>query len=142
MLSSNKPYNNFCLDVFSAQPPYVFHFRVKFYVADPSKLQEEYTRYHFFLQLKKDISEGRLIVPYKTAVLLASYAVQCKNYKRKKMCLVVNINNINTVCSPAVRQLFEIWIQNFAWRQTELPLRWVQWSRSFVKVIRPKHVQF
>jgi len=57
-------------------PPYRFYFRVKFYVSDPSKLQEEYTRYHFFLQLKRDILEGRLVVPYKSAVLLASYAVQ------------------------------------------------------------------
>ena len=30
--------------MFAAAPPYVFHFRVKFYVSDPSKLQEEYTR--------------------------------------------------------------------------------------------------
>ena len=35
-------------------------------------------RYHFFLQLKRDIVEGRLVIPYKSAVLLASYAVQCK----------------------------------------------------------------
>ena len=26
-------------------PPFVFYFRVKFYVAEPSKLKEEYTRY-------------------------------------------------------------------------------------------------
>lgn len=52
------------------------YFRVKFYVTDPSKLQEEYTRYHFFLQLKRDILDGKLIVPSSTACLLASYAVQ------------------------------------------------------------------
>lgn len=57
-------------------PPYLLYFRVKFYVCDPSKLHEEYTRYHFFLQLKKDILDGKLIVPSATAVLLASYAVQ------------------------------------------------------------------
>lgn len=28
-----------------AGPPYEFYFRVKFYVSDPSKLEEEYTRY-------------------------------------------------------------------------------------------------
>ncbi|GAB6030554.1 hypothetical protein CHUAL_007419 [Chamberlinius hualienensis] len=58
------------------KPPYIVYFRVKFYVSDPSKLQEEYTRYHYFLQLKKDIREGRLAVPISTSVLLASYAVQ------------------------------------------------------------------
>ncbi|XP_059473804.1 tyrosine-protein phosphatase non-receptor type 4 isoform X2 [Neocloeon triangulifer] len=51
-------------------------FRVKFYVTDPSKLHEEYTRYHFFLQLRRDILDGKLIVPASTACLLASYIVQ------------------------------------------------------------------
>ncbi|CAC5387592.1 PTPN4 [Mytilus coruscus] len=57
-------------------PPFEFFFRVKFYVSDPSKLAEEYTRYHFFLQVKRDILEGRLMCPQNTAILLASYAVQ------------------------------------------------------------------
>ncbi|CAH1788374.1 unnamed protein product, partial [Owenia fusiformis] len=57
-------------------PPYTLWFRVKFYVSDPSKLAEEYTRYHFFLQLKKDILESRLVCPPSTAALLASFAVQ------------------------------------------------------------------
>ncbi|KAK3108761.1 hypothetical protein FSP39_015097 [Pinctada imbricata] len=57
-------------------PPFEFYFRVKFYVSDPSKLAEEYTRYHFFLQVKRDIVEGRLVCPAQTAALLASYAVQ------------------------------------------------------------------
>ncbi|XP_049863028.1 tyrosine-protein phosphatase non-receptor type 4 isoform X2 [Schistocerca gregaria] len=53
-----------------------FYFRVKFYVSDPSKLQEEYTRYHFFLQVRQDILQGRLQLPPSTACLLASYIVQ------------------------------------------------------------------
>ncbi|VDN01332.1 unnamed protein product [Thelazia callipaeda] len=57
-------------------PPYQLHFRLKFYVSDPSKLMEEYTRYHVFLQLKKDLLEGRLVCPESTAVMLASYAAQ------------------------------------------------------------------
>jgi tyrosine-protein phosphatase non-receptor type 4 len=52
---------------------------VKFYVTDPSKLHEEYTRYHFFLQLRRDILDGRLVAPPSAACLLASYVVQC-NY--------------------------------------------------------------
>ncbi|XP_022916311.1 tyrosine-protein phosphatase non-receptor type 4 [Onthophagus taurus] len=51
-------------------------FRVKFYVSDPSKLQEEYTRYQFYLQIRRDILEGRLQLPPSTAILLASYIVQ------------------------------------------------------------------
>ncbi|XP_030065811.1 tyrosine-protein phosphatase non-receptor type 4 isoform X4 [Microcaecilia unicolor] len=56
--------------------PYSLNFRVKFCVGDPNKLQEEYTRYQYFLQIKQDILTGRLPCPYNTAVLLASYAVQ------------------------------------------------------------------
>ncbi|XP_072382863.1 tyrosine-protein phosphatase non-receptor type 4 isoform X1 [Diabrotica undecimpunctata] len=55
---------------------YILHFRVKFYVSDPSKLQEEYTRYQFYLQLRRDILEGKLYLPPSTAILLASYTVQ------------------------------------------------------------------
>ncbi|XP_014662794.1 PREDICTED: tyrosine-protein phosphatase non-receptor type 4-like [Priapulus caudatus] len=56
--------------------PYWFYFRVKFYVSDPSKLQEEYTRYFFFLQLKQDILRNVLVCPTSTAALLAGYAAQ------------------------------------------------------------------
>ncbi|KAM6970309.1 tyrosine-protein phosphatase non-receptor type 4 [Aplochiton taeniatus] len=56
--------------------PHSLAFRVKFFVTDPGKLQEEYTRYQYFLQLKQDILTGRLPCPHNTAALLASYAVQ------------------------------------------------------------------
>lgn len=59
----------------------LFYFRVKFYVSDPSKLQEEYTRYYLYLQLRKDILNGKLIVSPSTACLLASYTVQCNYIK-------------------------------------------------------------
>ncbi|MCJ8747511.1 hypothetical protein PDJAM_G00154310 [Pangasius djambal] len=53
-------------------------FRVKFFVSDPSKLQEEYTRYLYFLQLKQDIQSGKLPCPQNAAAVLASYAVQAE----------------------------------------------------------------
>ncbi|KAK3543609.1 hypothetical protein QTP70_025021, partial [Hemibagrus guttatus] len=56
--------------------PHHLNFRVKFFVSDPSKLQEEYTRYQYFLQIKQDILSGRLPCTHNTAALLASYAVQ------------------------------------------------------------------
>lgn len=59
-------------------PPYVLYFRVKFYVSDPGKLQEEYTRYHFYLQVRKDLRDGRLVCPESTAAMLGSYAAQCE----------------------------------------------------------------
>ncbi|XP_016309702.1 tyrosine-protein phosphatase non-receptor type 4-like isoform X2 [Sinocyclocheilus anshuiensis] len=56
--------------------PHHLNFRVKFFVSDPNKLQEEYTRYQYFLQIKQDILSGRLPCPHNTAALLASYTVQ------------------------------------------------------------------
>ena len=56
--------------------PVTLHFRVKFYVTDPSRLHEEYTRYHVYLQVKKDLMTGRLVAPVSTVCLLTSYAVQ------------------------------------------------------------------
>lgn len=56
--------------------PCSLHFRVRFFIPDPNTLQQEQTRHLFFLQLKADISEGRLLCPVNSAVVLASYAVQ------------------------------------------------------------------
>ncbi|XP_036808293.1 tyrosine-protein phosphatase non-receptor type 4 isoform X1 [Oncorhynchus mykiss] len=61
---------------FKRGSPHSLNLRVKFFVTDPSKLQEEYTRYQYFLQIKQDLLSGRLPCPYITAALLASYAVQ------------------------------------------------------------------
>jgi len=36
-------------------------------------------RYQYFLQLTKDMAEGRLVAPFQTTVLLASLAVQCES---------------------------------------------------------------
>ncbi|CAG9865127.1 unnamed protein product [Phyllotreta striolata] len=79
---------------------HVLYFRVKFYVSDPSKLQEEYTRYQFYLQLRRDILEGKLHLPPSTAILLASYTVQSElgDYQPEEhevnylsdMCLIPN----------------------------------------------------
>ena len=44
-------------------------FRVKFYVNDPGRLQEELTRYHFFLQLKKDLLLGRYVYYVRTTYM-------------------------------------------------------------------------
>lgn len=51
-------------------------FRVKFYVTDPSQLQEESTRNQFYLQIRRDIFHGNLECPMSTQYLLASYIVQ------------------------------------------------------------------
>ncbi|XP_039380804.1 tyrosine-protein phosphatase non-receptor type 3 isoform X4 [Mauremys reevesii] len=56
--------------------PCTIHFRVRFFIPDPNTLQQEQTRHLFFLQLKTDILEGRLLCPLNSAVVLASYSVQ------------------------------------------------------------------
>ncbi|XP_027444044.1 FERM, ARHGEF and pleckstrin domain-containing protein 2 isoform X2 [Zalophus californianus] len=49
---------------------------VKFFPPDPGQLQEEYTRYLFALQLKRDLLEERLPCTDTTAALLASHLLQ------------------------------------------------------------------
>ncbi|KAL0281565.1 UNVERIFIED_CONTAM: hypothetical protein PYX00_002513 [Menopon gallinae] len=57
-------------------------FCVKFYTPDPSQLEEEFTRYLFCLQIKRDLAQGLLQCNDNTAALMASYIVQaeCGDY--------------------------------------------------------------
>ncbi|CAG0916604.1 unnamed protein product [Notodromas monacha] len=72
--------------------PCTLYFGVKFYAADPCKLVEEITRYHFFLQVKKDILQGRLPVTFDLAAELGSYAVQYE--KRRSNAFLFKISRI------------------------------------------------
>ncbi|CAH1170518.1 unnamed protein product [Phaedon cochleariae] len=56
--------------------PYTLYFGVKFYAADPCKLLEEITRYQFFLQIKQDILQGRLLVPFDLTAELGALILQ------------------------------------------------------------------
>ncbi|XP_076252360.1 band 4.1-like protein 4 isoform X2 [Rhynchophorus ferrugineus] len=56
--------------------PYTLYFGVKFYAADPCKLLEEITRYQFFLQIKQDILQGRLLVPFELSAELGAFILQ------------------------------------------------------------------
>lgn len=51
---------------------------MKFYTPDPSQLEEEFTRYLFSLQIKRDLQQGTLICNDNTAALMASYIVQAE----------------------------------------------------------------
>ncbi|ELU11305.1 hypothetical protein CAPTEDRAFT_179012 [Capitella teleta] len=55
-----------------------FLFLVKFYTPDPGLLEEEYTRYLFALQVKRDLATGAMPCQEHTAVLLASYIAQAE----------------------------------------------------------------
>uniref|UniRef100_D3Z4C0 FERM, RhoGEF and pleckstrin domain protein 2 n=1 Tax=Mus musculus TaxID=10090 RepID=D3Z4C0_MOUSE len=54
----------------------VLRLAVKFFPPDPGQLQEEYTRYLFALQLKRDLLEERLTCTANTAALLISHLLQ------------------------------------------------------------------
>ncbi|RZF46366.1 hypothetical protein LSTR_LSTR011150 [Laodelphax striatellus] len=54
------------------------YLRVMYYVSGVSQLHDEMTRYHYFLQLKNDVIEGRISCDAKQAVLLASYSMQAE----------------------------------------------------------------
>merc|ERR550539_1670595 len=60
----------------------MLRFMVKFYIPDPSQLEEEYTRYLFSMQIKRDLATGHLQCNDNTAALMASYIVQaqCGDY--------------------------------------------------------------
>ncbi|XP_054474827.1 band 4.1-like protein 2 isoform X6 [Anoplopoma fimbria] len=55
-----------------------FAFNVKFYPPDPSLLTEDITRYLLCLQLREDVSSGRLPCSFVTHALLGSYTLQAE----------------------------------------------------------------
>ncbi|XP_028917915.1 tyrosine-protein phosphatase non-receptor type 21 [Ornithorhynchus anatinus] len=62
------------LDKYALEP--TVYFGVVFYVPTVSQLQQEITRYQYYLQLKKDILEGNIPCTLEQAVHLAGLAVQ------------------------------------------------------------------
>merc|ERR1719232_2270135 len=78
-LDRDKPMND-QIGLTAHEP--LLRFMVKFYIPDPSQLEEEYTRYLFSLQIKRDLAAGQLHCNDNTAALMASYIVQaqCGDY--------------------------------------------------------------
>ncbi|XP_075470706.1 tyrosine-protein phosphatase non-receptor type 21 isoform X3 [Ascaphus truei] len=62
------------LDKYALEP--TVYFGVVYYVPSVSQLQQEITRYQYYLQLKKDILEGKIPCTLEQAVQLAGLAVQ------------------------------------------------------------------
>lgn len=58
----------------------MLRFSVKFYTPDPAQLEEEFTRFLFCLQIKRDLANGILQCNDNTAALMASYIVQGNLY--------------------------------------------------------------
>uniref|UniRef100_A0A671M8Y3 Tyrosine-protein phosphatase non-receptor type n=1 Tax=Sinocyclocheilus anshuiensis TaxID=1608454 RepID=A0A671M8Y3_9TELE len=62
------------LDKYGLEP--TVYFGVVFYVSSVTQLQQEITRYQYYLQLKKDVLEGKIPCSIEQAIHLASLAVQ------------------------------------------------------------------
>ncbi|PWA16303.1 hypothetical protein CCH79_00004741 [Gambusia affinis] len=62
------------LDKYGQEP--TVYFGVLFYIPSVTQLQQEITRYQYYLQLKKDVLEGRITCSLDQAIRLASLAVQ------------------------------------------------------------------
>ncbi|XP_078612759.1 FERM, ARHGEF and pleckstrin domain-containing protein 2-like isoform X4 [Branchiostoma floridae x Branchiostoma japonicum] len=56
----------------------MFRFCVKFFSPDPGQLHDEFTRYLFAMQVRRDLATGRLPSSDNTAALMASYIVQAE----------------------------------------------------------------
>ncbi|XP_022829180.1 FERM, RhoGEF and pleckstrin domain-containing protein 1-like isoform X4 [Spodoptera litura] len=74
-LDSEKP---MCRQVGLSMLEPTLRFCVKFYTSDPARLEEEFTRYLFCLQVKKDLATGCIQCNENTAALMASYIVQAE----------------------------------------------------------------
>lgn len=66
-------------------------FCVKFYTSDPARLEEEFTRYLFCLQVKKDLATGCIQCNENTAALMASYIVQGREFV-PPLLLLINVS--------------------------------------------------
>ncbi|KAL7298267.1 hypothetical protein TKK_0008619 [Trichogramma kaykai] len=54
------------------------YLRVIFYITDVNYIQDDMTRYHYYLQLKSDILEDKIRCNAQVAVLLAAYSMQAE----------------------------------------------------------------
>ncbi|KMQ91225.1 tyrosine-protein phosphatase non-receptor type 14 [Lasius niger] len=65
---------------------FTLYLRVMYYVTDVQFIQDEMTRYHYYLQLKSDILEDRIHCNPRQACLLASYSMQAEfgNYSPER----------------------------------------------------------
>ncbi|XP_034943965.1 tyrosine-protein phosphatase non-receptor type 14 [Chelonus insularis] len=54
------------------------YLRIMYYITDFQLIQDEMTRYHYYLQLKNDLLEGRIQCNSRQAALLTSYSMQAE----------------------------------------------------------------
>ena len=63
----------------ASMSPYHLYFKVRFFLTDPgTQIDDEFTKYLYVLQVKKELLSGKMWCPRTTAAVLASYLVQSK----------------------------------------------------------------
>uniref|UniRef100_A0A8C9V7B8 protein-tyrosine-phosphatase n=1 Tax=Scleropages formosus TaxID=113540 RepID=A0A8C9V7B8_SCLFO len=102
------------LDKFGNEP--LLFFGVMFYVPNVSRLEQEVTRYQYYLQVKKEILDGRLQCTVEQGIRLAGLAVQAdfgdftqfqsQDFLREYVLFPVNW--------PHVEEVLEEWTQKVA----------------------------
>lgn len=64
----------------NAMSPFHLYFKVRFFLIDPAtQIDDEFTKYLYVLQIKKELLSGKMWCPRSTAAVLASYLVQSTN---------------------------------------------------------------
>ncbi|XP_011634944.1 tyrosine-protein phosphatase non-receptor type 14 [Pogonomyrmex barbatus] len=65
---------------------FILYLRVMYYVVDVQLIQDEMTRYHYYLQLKNDVLENKIHCNTRQASILASYSMQAEfgNYNPER----------------------------------------------------------
>uniref|UniRef100_A0A3P8PTI6 Tyrosine-protein phosphatase non-receptor type n=1 Tax=Astatotilapia calliptera TaxID=8154 RepID=A0A3P8PTI6_ASTCA len=99
------------LDKYGLEP--TVYFGVVFYIPSVTQLQQEITRYQYYLQLKKDVLEGRISCSLEQAIRLASLAVQA------------DFGDFNRYDSQEFLQKFELF-----------PIDWIQDERVLEEAIQ------
>lgn len=88
----------------------ILNFGVKFFTPDPSQMQDEYTRYLFALQVKRNISDGTLPCSETTALELASYITQAEygDWNAAECSTTSYLNEMKIFPNPTEEQLSKI----------------------------------
>ncbi|KAL0134444.1 hypothetical protein PUN28_001316 [Cardiocondyla obscurior] len=65
---------------------FTLYLRVMYYIVDAQLIQDEMTRFHYYLQLKNDVLENKIHCNYRQACILASYSMQAEfgNYSPER----------------------------------------------------------
>lgn len=62
----------------TSPPSFIVFFRVKYYIENVTQLRLPQTRHQYYLQLRKDLLEGKMYCHEETALKVAAFALQAE----------------------------------------------------------------